>query len=359
MNRQLPKPIKEALARQAAGDVHPSADALTAFVEHSLPQRESQRVTEHLAQCADCREVVFLASNAMEEPSGAEQKLAAATATRLGWRRWWVWVPAIAAALVIVGIVSQPLFKPGQPERAVAVKGLPPGPPNTQQPVTAAPARESESQPLLNSSAKIEAEKPTAKARVRTKQEKPDANLTETVIADNIPREGPATPTPVAVPKSVSPSSEALGIAAVPVPAAPTHNTFVGGEGQGASSFVAGTRPQAMLRAASGAHGFWRVTSDGHLEHATTPGNWTPVLTDQPATFRVVSVVGNNIWAGGSGGALFHSSDGGQNWSKQPLAADAGAIVSIRFSDAEHGVVITDGGSQWGTSDGGVTWTKE
>ena len=87
------------------------------------------------------------------------------------------------------------------------------------------------------------------------------------------------------------------------------------------------------------------------------------MLDDQLNTFHVVSVVGGSVWAGGSGGALFHSRDGGQNWSKDVLASPAsvetGTIVSIRFSDALHGVVTTDGGSRWSTSDGGTTWTKE
>ena len=48
---------------------------LTAFVEHSLPSGESQRITDHLAKCGDCREVVFLASAAAEEPAGEEQEL--------------------------------------------------------------------------------------------------------------------------------------------------------------------------------------------------------------------------------------------------------------------------------------------
>lgn len=74
MNQGLPKPLQEALARQRAGDDHPSPDLLTAFVERSLPHRESQRITDHLAKCADCREVVFLASSAVEEPVGEEQE---------------------------------------------------------------------------------------------------------------------------------------------------------------------------------------------------------------------------------------------------------------------------------------------
>src|SRR5271166_338610 len=109
MNRELPKPIQEALARQAAGDVHPSADSLTAFVEHSLPQRESQGVTDHLAQCADCREVVFLASNAVEEQGSAAAARIEASPRRRG-RLWWVWAPAVAAVLVVSGVVLQPRF---------------------------------------------------------------------------------------------------------------------------------------------------------------------------------------------------------------------------------------------------------
>ena len=77
----------------------------------------------------------------------------------------------------------------------------------------------------------------------------------------------------------------------------------------------------------------------------------------------MVSVVGDDVWAGGSGGVLFHSSDGGQTWSQQllssPASVEKGTIVSIRFSDALNGVITTEGGSRWTTSDGGATWTKE
>ena len=90
---------------------------------------------------------------------------------------------------------------------------------------------------------------------------------------------------------------------------------------------------------------------------------WAAVLTDQPATFHVVSVVGNNVWAGGTGGVLFHSKDGGQNWSKAELSSASGGetstIVSIRFSDALNGVITTEAGSHWTTSDCGGTWTKD
>src|SRR5664279_1126861 len=80
MNQEIPKPLRNALARQAVGDVHPSPDVLTAFMERTLPPVESEVVTHHLAQCAECREIVFLASEAAEDDVRVERELVAAGA---------------------------------------------------------------------------------------------------------------------------------------------------------------------------------------------------------------------------------------------------------------------------------------
>jgi len=122
--------------------------------------------------------------------------------------------------------------------------------------------------------------------------------------------------------------------------------------------------PMMSLLGASATHRLWRVSADGHLEHLGAADEWTRVLADEATTFHVVSVVGSNVWAGGSGGALFHSGDGGENWSRVAIAtssggAETGTIVSILFRDPQHGVVITGGGSRWSTSDGGTTWTLQ
>jgi photosystem II stability/assembly factor-like uncharacterized protein len=113
----------------------------------------------------------------------------------------------------------------------------------------------------------------------------------------------------------------------------------------------------------SAGHTQWRITPDGHLEQRSASGNWMRVLAEQPIAFHVVSVVGDNVWAGGNGGALFHSSDGGQSWSKQrigsPPDVETDTIAAIRFTDTTRGVVTTESGARWSTSDGGATWTKE
>src|SRR5450755_2039198 len=83
MNQEIPKPLRNALARQAVSDVHPSPDVLTSFMERTLAPPESEAVTHHLAQCAECREIVFLASNAAEDEVGDERKLVAAATGRV------------------------------------------------------------------------------------------------------------------------------------------------------------------------------------------------------------------------------------------------------------------------------------
>jgi hypothetical protein len=78
--------------------------------------------------------------------------------------------------------------------------------------------------------------------------------------------------------------------------------------------------------------------------------------------FRAVAAAGLEVWAGGSGGALFHTSDGGNRWSRvTPSAlgvALTGDIVAIQISDPQHGEVSTSTSELWATSDNGQTWQK-
>ena len=70
MNQELPKPVRQALARGTGGDAQPALDVLTAFAEQALTGNEKQSVGDHLAQCADCREILFMANRAVEEGIG-------------------------------------------------------------------------------------------------------------------------------------------------------------------------------------------------------------------------------------------------------------------------------------------------
>jgi hypothetical protein len=47
-------------------DRHPDAESLNAFVEHALHDPERARIVAHMAECARCRDVVYVAQSAAE-----------------------------------------------------------------------------------------------------------------------------------------------------------------------------------------------------------------------------------------------------------------------------------------------------
>lgn len=79
-------------------------------------------------------------------------------------------------------------------------------------------------------------------------------------------------------------------------------------------------------------------------------------------TFRALAVAGSDVWVGGSGGALYRSSDAGNHWTRVvPYASGAALtddVVSLEFSDSQHGKFSTSAGEVWTTADAGQTWQK-
>jgi photosystem II stability/assembly factor-like uncharacterized protein len=174
----------------------------------------------------------------------------------------------------------------------------------------------------------------------------------------------PAAPNADSSTLTIGGTAATLGTAAA-TPATPHVNSFAAVQG-GPVGAAPGSvdkvlmNPQAA-RAMRPTHPQWRISADGHVEHSTAD-SWTRVLADQRATFRVVSVVENQVWAGGTSGALFHSYDDGQNWEQAALTTpngrETGTIVSIQFDNAQHGIVTTDSGTRYLTTDGGWSWVR-
>jgi len=73
---------------------------LTAFAEHALPQHEQEQTLAHLAACADCRQVVFLAQQAVEDEVVAAEPVRARRPWFSGWNPVW---PALVA---VAGMVA-------------------------------------------------------------------------------------------------------------------------------------------------------------------------------------------------------------------------------------------------------------
>ena len=388
MKEKLPKPMRDALGRETAPADHPSSDLLAAFIEHALGKSETRSLADHLAGCAECRAVVFSASGATEEPMGAED-LQESPATR-GWRTiahaatestaanrkpkrrrtWrWVWAAPAGVMFLLVGgyfahryfapvpLTSQlasnatmeKLPTPGQPPQNVNPPGVPPASP---APVPT-PKSRSEAKPGSGALAK---KIPTGSTdSLEISSEGASAAKTEELHAKS------EMPKPASEPSTIAVGEPPPAAA----PTAPHANGFVPSTGANVQSYSYTSNQLSAQRAAVDAlqplHPGWRVTALGYLEHRTSEG-WTRVLADRAAAFRAVTVVGDNVWAGGSEGALFHSQDAGLHWKKVslPESNDAPpAIVSIHFDDQQRGVVSTDKGSRWSTNDGGTTWSRQ
>ena len=80
-------------------------------------------------------------------------------------------------------------------------------------------------------------------------------------------------------------------------------------------------------------------------------------------TFRAVAAAGSEVWAGGSGGALYHSLDSGGHWTRvAPSSAGSvltGDVLTLEFPDPQHGKVTTSTPEVWTTTDAGQTWQKQ
>jgi hypothetical protein len=91
------------------------------------------------------------------------------------------------------------------------------------------------------------------------------------------------------------------------------------------------------------------------VQRASAPAAPLPV-------FRALSAAGSEVWAGGTAGMLYHSSDGGQRWTRVFLMTSGvpstGDIVGIAFPDPQHGQITTSTQERWITLDAGQTWQK-
>jgi Carboxypeptidase regulatory-like domain/Putative zinc-finger len=87
--------------------LHPNADALSAFLEGVLPEHERAECLTHLANCVQCREVVFLAREAAE----TEEPAAVQEAAVPFWRKLLRPMPVLAAAATAILFFSVGLYR--------------------------------------------------------------------------------------------------------------------------------------------------------------------------------------------------------------------------------------------------------
>jgi hypothetical protein len=127
----------------------------------------------------------------------------------------------------------------------------------------------------------------------------------------------------------------------------------------------------------------WTISATGALQHSldggktwldANPAGYESAASNvmrsakaeiPPVIFRSLAVSSNatEVWAGGSGAALYHTVDGGKRWNRVVPAASgialSGDITNIQFSDPRNGTVTTSNSEAWTTTDDGQTWHKQ
>lgn len=167
-------------------------------------------------------------------------------------------------------------------------------------------------------------------------------------------------------------SQTTTGAAPVPTPAAPSAQVGSAALALSASMPRWTINPTGGLQRSFDQGATWQVvdvsanpayfTAASSVQIASKSSR-AKALKVQPLIFRAVAANGPDVWAGGSGGALYHSPDAGDHWTRvMPASSGAmltGDVVSLEFTDIQHGKVSTSTAEVWTTSDAGQTWQKQ
>jgi hypothetical protein len=423
--QSIPKIVVKRLQSPAA-DPHPDADLLTAFAERSLAARERDHVLEHLARCGDCREVIALALPATEAVAPASSPTTARIGWLTWPILRWGVVAAGIVSITSVGIlqyrqrhqektlVATSLMSPDQSAETAA-----PGPVHTP-PAKMGKQTEVEKKPsapdahnvlAINKPAPAPGAIPAPPQPMRHSYSAGASGGVAHGFASGIGRSSTAVEVS---PKSDAEPAPADGLQALSK-AKPVSDQ--------ASPDMA---PAPLLRTDPALIGLaalrWTISSSGALQRSIDGGKtWldvnvaadnsmssklvlrpqsatVEVQTEQttqastetnktlaksnanyaatsavksaappppaPTIFRAVSVSSNaaEVWAGGSGGALYHTVDGGTSWARVvPSNAGillTGDIIAVQFSDPRNGIVTTSNTEVWTTADAAQTWHK-
>ena len=381
---EVPRIVRDRLRVQEPEGAHPDANLLSAFAEQALTEHERERVLNHVALCAECREVLALSA-----PQPDEKPALAAPAALAG-SRWWRspvvhWGGLTAAALVVlIAVATRMQLRPGHSastpaiatygpaqQSAAHMPNTPQTPPDQKKSAKMAekPASPRPAKPLNRpvpsavggvsegvrdrtvSAAENCAPPPAAAAAPAVKTQ---------ATADTLSAEAP----PPQEKRSVGESEKK----AIPAPlAAQTRAEEVTGGSAGGlkrETTILAPRSAAPFakRAALGTR--WSISESGAVQRSIDGGrSWKEVSIADGVTFRAVATVGNDVWAGGSLGALYHSTDGGERWSPVRVQSNVqvlgGDIVRIEFTSIRAGLLSTSTGEIWTTTDAGVTWQRQ
>lgn len=388
-----PNPFRRELAKDRPSQPHPDADILTAFAEGSLLNRERTDVLEHLATCAECRDVVNMSITAA--PEVMAERTASASLAGSGYRQWMPWAAGVAACLVVVATVMvahHRLSKPGpskdlgyvarveRPEAPSAEEARPAAKQAPADKATAPAAVERHRNPIYREQLSGKNESPlqeapqtrslpaagsaaassaapaasegqsAAKGLQLTKAPEVQQELKSDQVAQSAMNAAQQALAPPPIPASMAelaPEEKHGVVARKAAPSAPK------------PSFLAGAISSNAVVTDSAVYLHWRVSPEGRVERQADSGPWEPVLSAEPARMRVVSIYGSTVWAGGDNQRLYRSSDNGATWTAVALpnkGPTSHSIAHIRFASPETGTIEAEDGTRWITTNAGATW---
>jgi len=383
-----PKIVIDRLRAARPDQTHPDADLLTAFAEQALSETEREGVLEHLTLCGDCREVIVVALPAADIEIADVPVAAETDAVRTKPRQakpegsWLntVWPrlarPNLRWAALAAGVVvaaSLVLTHPGklnqqQPPSANRQSSIASTSGSTSASTSSAsdselaassvptPSREANSDgPLAdNKKEAARAGKPPAATGLRPSP--------ETLMARN---DWP----PIEKAKPAPPSTATLGS---DTNEQQKTGTLPGADVMSGTGFSSSTGPALAQRNSAFT---WTIVG-GVLQRSRDSGqSWQNALhSDHP--LLCYGSEGDDVWAGGKVGTLFHSTNNGESWVQvhpsieaQQLIADI-TRIDVRGTDlggtdlqgdprsATQIVVSTSNNEVWSSADGGKTWQK-
>jgi hypothetical protein len=376
------KIIRSRLGQQAArqSDGHPDPNLLAAFAESSLLERERTDVLAHLANCTDCREYLAVAFSTAEFESN--KAIHPQRSSVRHWFRTWRWFVTAAATCCVIGValqyyVESPTRRVDMLPSQVSALKSPPAPGVAEVTVTAKrgvehqPARQALLSKRLNAAMKDQRhaapEPPALESRQPLPSEKENVvKPSEQVAATN------SADTAAAPDYSAGPEGSAT------TPLLPMHTAVP----EKTKSALAASRMKfaiagslvspALSKTSAAPSALWSIntspkslsTSFGVLQRSLDRGKtWEVIPLNDRVSFRAVTASGDDVWAGGSNGSLFHSSDGGSHWVQIAISEEAakptGAIVSIDARDPNLLRIATSSGEQWSSTDGGSHWKQD
>jgi hypothetical protein len=342
---EIPKIVARQLAVAKAGD-HPDANLLSAFVERSLGKRERVQLLEHLAQCNECREIVSLSAVQPSVPG----TVSAFPVVSPRWLSWPVlrWAVPMACVLVVGGVL---MLRQEQDVRQFATA------------ITdARPAAETRVAAPEKIQKKI--------AALPVPNSEPKAALLAKQIAR---RPKTASPAAAAAASSFEMADASTGSPLAEMVPGRAKDALAESQDDQAEDAIGELLPRegSMVPAAAASDGLtsanliprWTLSADGTLQRSLDSGTtWQTIAVSSQAIFRALAADGLNIWVGGAGGALFHSSDAGQHWTQVRPAAEGQTIeddiIGVEFTDSLHGKLTTSSEETWFTADAGQTWRK-